>query len=89
MESSVSFFLFQISSKTALHCLFCRNEHSDLPLKKDDMLSLEFETGKGPPIRGECGLDYRPSENYAIESGLKPWVVEVKVSPSRSKQFAR
>ena len=55
-----------------------------MPLAKGDLVELDFETGKGPPVRGECGLDYRPSENFAIESGLKPWVVEIKVSPKTS-----
>ena len=37
---------------------------------------------QGPPIHGQCGADYRPSENYAIDSGLKPFVVELKFSKS-------
>jgi len=34
---------------------------------------------KGPPIRGECGASYRYSENLPIDSGLKPFVVEIKI----------
>ena len=41
-------------------------------------MPIYFES-QGPPIHGQCGADYRPSENYAIESGLKPFVVELKL----------
>ena len=40
-------------------------------------MPIYFES-QGPPIHGQCGADYRPSENYAIDSGLKPFVVELK-----------
>ena len=33
----------------------------------------------GPPIRGECGASYRYSENLAIDTGMKPFVVEIKI----------
>ena len=35
---------------------------------------------QGPPVHGQCGVDYRTSENYPIDSGLKPFVVELKFS---------
>ncbi len=33
----------------------------------------------GPPIHGECGASYRYSENSAIDTGMKPFVVEIKI----------
>ena len=33
----------------------------------------------GPPIHGECGASYRYTENSAIDTGMKPFVVEIKI----------
>jgi hypothetical protein len=33
----------------------------------------------GPPIHGECGASYRYSENLPVDTGYKPFVVEIKI----------
>ena len=47
---------------------------------------VEFKSGaEGSSSKrwGGCGVDYIESENYAITTGMKPWVVEIRIDKGK------